>query len=321
MIIRGLSISNSETMKRFMKLLICFVVSIVGMATLTEAFVRHIPNSYKYKKEWIITNGDRVKNLILGNSTIDNAFNPAYVDSTFSFANSDQLLEYDEFILKKYSKYCPNLKNVIVALDYGNLFDSEYETKAGFGWYRAIYYQVYLGYEKHPVLSRYSYETSNPLSVRNKLVGYLSSVITGHNIEYLCDSLGRTTQESFETKRDITEDMIESYANKPFCQEDYERNVNYVRGMASFCQENGLRLILVSCPKWHDVVPVLKKERTERIFSLADEIVSQYPCCEYKSYLSDSLLTCSRSYFRDVTHMSNEGSRLFTRIFVEDFGL
>lgn len=308
-------------MGRFVKNVCFFLLIIATLGVATELFVRHIPNSYRYKDNWIKVNGSAVKTLVLGNSTIDNALSPSLLDSAFTFANSDQLLEYDDFILDKYSKYCPNLKNVILPLDYGNLFSEPYEERDGYQWYRAIYYQVYLDYKKHPIISKYNLEIANPLSARNKALQYIESLLYNKDIAYYCDSLGRTTQGRYDWKKEITDQDVARYAGGVVSKEYYEYNKGHVISIAKTCQEKGVRLILTTCPKWCLCVNALNQERIDSIRSFASQITNTFDNCYYKSYLKDSCFIYKRSFFRDETHMSENGCYYFTKRLLEDFEL
>ena len=96
---KSLSISSSEIMKRLLIQVVIFIIPLVILAVGVEIFARTIPNTYRFKKEWMDNNSREVKTLILGNSHLNSAIIPSQMDSTFNLTNSSQSLEYDSWLL------------------------------------------------------------------------------------------------------------------------------------------------------------------------------------------------------------------------------
>lgn len=308
-------------MKRFIRITLVFLLPLIVIAIVSESFTRSLPNSYKYKHDYIQKNGEGIKTMILGNSTTNTAINPIFLDSTFSFANPAQLLEYDFYILKEYHKYCKNLRNVIIPLDYVNLFHPEYEKANDNSWYLSIYYRIYLNYPKHSIFSKYNYEISNPLSFRNKAMLYLSSLITKKEYGKGCDSLGHAVggrDFHYADDEDINDLAVIKYLNRS-SEMNIPVNSLYVDSIANYCQSHQLELIMVTCPKWHGLVEKLDPNRLRTIGSVAEEVTKKYSCANYKNYLYDSLFIYDKRFFLDVTHMSEFGSERFTRGLINDF--
>jgi hypothetical protein len=92
-------------MKKFLKIFIYFFIPIVIASACLEVYMRHIPNSYKYKDEWMKKNGNTVETLILGSSHAYYGINPEYLSwKAFNLANVSQDLERDFFVLDKYKE-------------------------------------------------------------------------------------------------------------------------------------------------------------------------------------------------------------------------
>lgn len=171
---------------RVFTFLIPFVVLLMGF----EVFARSIPNSYKYKKEWMEANKKSVQLLVLGESATYRAIDVSMIPNAFCLANPSQLLEIDSFLLSEYVDQCPNLRTVILPLDYCNLFLNSYEDRDGKDWNLAIYYNLYMGYDKHGSFSKYHYEISCPQILLSKFKKYISKILSGKDYHINCDTLG-----------------------------------------------------------------------------------------------------------------------------------
>ena len=85
-------------MKGFVKHLFIFVLPLLVLAALGEALVRHYPNSYRYKSEWMDRHADSVQTLLMGASHIYYAVIPDSLGhAAFNLSNVSQLYEYDWF--------------------------------------------------------------------------------------------------------------------------------------------------------------------------------------------------------------------------------
>ena len=101
-------------MNKFIKQLIVFLIPLLIIFILLEYTIRQIPNTYKYKNEWMLQHADSLNTLILGNSHCMSGVNPFFLTNAFNFANSSQDLERDYFILTKYDNLYTGLKYVIL---------------------------------------------------------------------------------------------------------------------------------------------------------------------------------------------------------------
>ena len=135
-------------MKRFIKYSILFAAIIAVLLGCCELMVRNSPNTYTLKKNWMISHSGGVKTLITGNSHSYYGIKPdAMGDSVFNIANVSQGHECDYFLLTRFEPQLSNLKNLIVIVDESNIFDPPFEDAKE--WFRAIYYKIYYGYDKH----------------------------------------------------------------------------------------------------------------------------------------------------------------------------
>ena len=81
-----------------------FILPLIIIVLSFEILLDKIPNDYRYKKEYLDQNSDRIKVLFLGSSHVYFGINPTYISlNSFNASYYSQSLDYDFEILKKYS--------------------------------------------------------------------------------------------------------------------------------------------------------------------------------------------------------------------------
>ena len=309
-------------MIHFFKRIIYFIVPLVILVIASELFLRSIPNSYRYKDQWIKSHGGDVKTLIFGNSITYEDIVPSRLDSTFSLANVEQGLEYDNYLLKRYAPLCPNLKIVVLLIDDGNMYYQPLERDNSHNWHRCIGYKIYMEYPKHSFFSKYNFEISSPMSARNKLFNCLKSLVKGDKLRAGCDSLGGTSLNFNSLKMTMDESAAISYAK----MRDSNcgcilPNIKYLEGIKNYCVEHNIRLILITPPKWRNASEHIPEWRWQQIYSYVNNLVDSNNKVEYHNYLLDERFCDNKDNFRDVTHLNNRSAEVFTKIIMEDLGI
>lgn len=310
---------------RFVLKTVVFAIPFLFLLVVAEVFARSIPNSYKYKAEWMEKNCDSVKCLVFGNSHMFAGVNPSLLDGCFILANPSQKLEYDSFLLSKYIDTCPNLSTVLLMVNYINLFDKPYELKGGTDWNRAIYYNLYFVYPKHGIFSKYHYETACSIYMCSKIEHFLKSKVAGYVYDIKCDSLGKGTKYQYtpKTLKELERSRLllkeqkgkTGFSTKMLCQ-----NLSYVEGMIQLCKSHHIRVILVSPPFWHIYNDLLDQNRLELLNSSVNELIKEHGV-EYRDYRTDKHITNTPKYFKDADHLSDEGATFFTKALINDFKL
>ncbi len=296
-------------MKRYLLQATMFLAIIACVLALAEGTVRHMPNSYRYKAQWMDANASRVKTLILGGSHTYYAVRPSLLgDSTFSLAQVTQHPEYDWWLLEKYIDRCTSLKTVIMPVDENNLFDPPLED--GIEWHRCIYYHIYMGYPKHNGNPKYSLEVSNIAAFNLKLGAAIDYLVTG-NESMDCDSTGWGC--NYDTPAECDEPFMRRTARST-----YERikesnaidyNTGYLFKIAQLCHERGIRLVLVSTPLWSEYAALFDKSRFDTVHRVAQGCVDKWGA-EYYDFMNDPQF--HDVDFRDPSHLSHRGAEKLT---------
>ena len=298
-------------MRRFVTYTLLFALFIGCTLVAGEYIVRTLPNSYKYKHQWMLENCNEVEYLIMGSSHTYYGILPAeFFPHSFNIANVSQNPEYDFLLLKKYLPLCKNLHTVILPISYFTFFDKPFEE--GSEWSFAINYKLYMAIDKHSNLSKYNFELSN----RPVYSGKLLSFLRGKEMP-MCDSLGfgvgyRVNKKAATWKYDAQYIAQRHTAEN---SDEFEGNMNNVRNVAQFCKENNLRLILVTTPTAESYYTLLNKEQLKKTNYAIENVCKEYSL-SYYNYLTDERFTDDDFY--DGDHLSDIGAKKFTAILKEE---
>lgn len=305
-------------MKRFLKYSILFAAIIALLLGCCELLVRHTPNSYTLKNNWVMRHGQGVKTLITGNSHTYYGIKPdAMGDSVFNIANVSQGHEYDYFLLTKLGPQLTNLKNLIVIVDESNIFDPPLEDAKE--WFRAINYKVYYGYDKHSDFSIYNFEISDystfPLKFQRSKNYFL-----GDSIAPDCDSLGWgctfPTPERFDTTwmKSDAKHTLEVHSCKNWANVDY--NEQYLNKIGEWCNRHNINIIVITTPMWDEYVDMISDRQLSTMYDVVNRFTHKYKAT-YKDYLRDPRF--GGRDFHDSDHLSELGAEKFSRILKQDF--
>ena len=124
-------------MRKFLLNTCLFLLPVLLLLASAEVYMRSLPNTYKYKEEWMWQNGHRVSTLLLGNSHGYFGLVPSAMgDSVFNLCAVSQRAREDFYLLQRYASVCPHLRTVVLVVDNSNLFDVPMEEEEPF---RVVY--------------------------------------------------------------------------------------------------------------------------------------------------------------------------------------
>lgn len=295
-------------MRRFLTYTALFLLPVVIVLALAEAYMRHLPNAYRYKAEWMNVNAERVSVLILGNSHGFFDLRPSVMgDSVFNLCNVSQRAEQDYCLLMRYADECKHLRTVFLVADNSNLFDVPLEEEEP---YRATYYQLYMDIGSHSCLSRYGFELSHISACREKVL----SVWRRDHHTMGCDSLGWGTDYRLSDREPdvMSPKRVKMHQCKDWTEA--QRNAGYVKQIACWCKENGVQLVLLQTP----VVPAYSKRVPQDQLSFVSRL---HENCrhDYGALLAD-FSNDDRFVdidFFDSDHLSDVGADKFSALLVE----
>ncbi|KAA5825599.1 hypothetical protein FPF71_06740 [Algibacter amylolyticus] len=127
-------------MKQFIKGLFFFIFPILALFIILEILVRDSNSLYKEKWKEYTAKADSIEILVLGNSHAMNGIDPREFDLfTYNMAFGSQTIYFDKAITLKQIKKMPNLKYVLVSIDYHSLYYTHNKARDIFYHY---YYKI-----------------------------------------------------------------------------------------------------------------------------------------------------------------------------------
>lgn len=300
-------------MKHFLSYVALFLLPLLLVAAGMEAYLRQVPNSYRYKAAWMAAYADSVETLVLGNSHVYYGIRPSLLQGrAFSLANLSQRPDYARWLLAHYAPRCPRLRRVVLSLSCFTLDDPRFED--GEEWFVARYYRIYMGCDLHARLSKYNLEVSDYKSAKLKFEQSLRG-----GAVHPCDSLGWGTDYRLPLRTaDLDDDRANAEAatrHKGRSRAYVDYNLAQLRAIAALCRQRRLQLVLVTTPGWRGYVRHLDAGQLAEMREAARQMVRDYGAV-YLDYLQDARF--GKDDFFDSDHLSDVGADRFTRILQHD---
>ena len=290
-------------MRKFILRSLAFLIPAILVLAAVEAYVRQLPNTYRYKDEWMWKNGHRVNTIVLGNSHAYYGIIPSVLgDSVFNLSNVSQRLEHDYFLLTRYASACQHLSRVVMVVDNSCLFDPPMEDDEPA---RVAYYQIYMGYHKHSPLSQYGFEMASMTYFWQKLIWQWR----GDGI--FCDSLGwgndyvlaNRNPDDFLDKN-IREHRFRDW-NTTCC------NRHYLDAIAEWCRKHHIRLTCIQTPVSMAYTRKASAWQLRFVNEVVDSICLRYGAQAY-DYSQDARF--ADADFFDSDHLNDQGAKKFSEI-------
>ena len=297
-------------MKQFIKNITLFCIPILALMITVEICDRKLPNTYRYKYEWMQENASEVETLILGSSQTYFGIQPKYMtEKAFNLANPAQLLEQDLFLLKYWSDKYVKLKRVILPISYFTLFSPGLEF--GGGAYRCRYYRMYMDCDLYPTYSfTYNFEIAEPKSALFKMKKYLLGI---SGADWFCDEYGN---DAFNGGKDVAwnpngkEDI---YTAETW--DNVQNNCRLLEEILQFCNDRNINIVLITTPCWHTYCTAFDERQLTEMYRIIHELQRKYDF-PYVNYLQDERFTVDDFY--NASHLSELGEEKFTKILEED---
>ena len=302
-------------MKRFLTYCTVFCLILAAVAIGLECTVRQIPNSYRYKYEWMEQHADSVETLILGSSHAFYGIRPTLLHGkVFNLANASQDLVHDCSLLTYWKNRYQCLRTMIFPISYHTWFTAGL-TKENSESYRCRYYKIYMDCPLHKDLSIYSCEIFDMRRAKDKLKARKKLMR-----DCGCDSLGWGTTYLLSKKdmkqwEDPTNASISIQRHSAKNENEVERNRMMLEEIAQFCQQRGVRLILVTTPCSRPYCERIDSVQYARMQELTRELKDKYQLT-YLNYMADERFVDDD--FFDFDHLSDVGAEKFTRILARD---
>jgi len=296
-------------MKRFLLNTLYILLPLLLIAGIMEVLLQHIPNDYKYKKEYLEKNAENIETLILGSSHAFFGLNPIYFSKkTFNTSNISQSLNYDYQIVNKYLNNSTSLRTIILPISYFTLFGKLEEGEEA---WRVKNYVLYYRLNTATKLTNYSEIFSNKFTVNfDRLYAYyiknessISCSTLGWGLNYKstnAQDLSKTGKIASErhTRKDIH--SIES-------QIIFNENITILQSLIEWCISRNVNIVFITPPAYKTYTQCLNKEQLSITVETINDICSQYPNCTYLNLLNDTNFVAKDYY--DADHLSEIGAK------------
>lgn len=242
---------------------------------------------------------------------------------TFNFFLPNQSINYDYHIFKQYHKKFAKDSVLFVLVSYGQVDGiqppEQYE-KIEKRYYRILSGKNIENYSFWKFIKFYFFASAFDVSPVKRIKHCLPEMLHGRGPER------HVSDEEFE--REISREVIEKTFTSAFPrhgEEGIKYNRDYLMGILEICRENSIHPVIITTPlAW------LVNERF-------DEIAPDF-YDTFQKYKSDTLKICSEKgidtvwldysrseifahnyeYFKDGSHLSSKGARVFTKIIMDE---
>lgn len=301
-------------MRRFFFKLLLFLLPPLVMFGVLEYKLARLPNSYTYKKAQIEKKAADIQVLIVGNSHAYYGISPhEWPISGFNLANVSQSLYYDAQLISRYLASLPNLKLVIIPIEY---LSFEYEMKnTRFEW-RMFFYERYwqippLGssvfdIRHYSLIGIYSPVTVLKFALQRFNVN-LTEGIT-ENGWFKSDSLLPFRSESAALKRI-------QFHHDNMNKNNISHNSTIIKQLIETLQKRDIGVVLISLPVDISYSSLMLPDKLTIIKQQIDSIAGQYGI-KYYDHTNDSRFTLSD--FEDYDHLNATGAAKFSKILYQE---
>lgn len=297
-------------MKQFLINTALFALAILATLAIGEWLVRRTPNPYATKNECVLRDGKEITVAILGSS---HTFYGVVADSLGSdavnLANVSQNYEYDLRILRRYEEQLPALRKVVIPVSYFSFFDPPFEESSE-KWYQ-IYYRIYMGIDKYPLLSPYGFELSDLSVYAGKLRG-----IFGGKRRGLCSPRGFGLDFSLEDRDPMWQQSAgRRVAHHTASDSRYiGYNLASLDALLDYCLLKGIEPHLITTPTWEGYRALLDPAQLATTRRLTDSIARSRGI-GYTDFSADPRFIDED--FHDPDHLSDRGALRLTRILAD----
>jgi len=301
-------------MKQFWIYLGCVMAAVVIFLSVGEYLVRQVPNTHKFKHEWMKKHHNEVEILTLGGSHSWEGIKPEILGNhAFSLANSSQMLQYDYFLFNNYD--FPNLKEVVITISFPTLFADDYEYDER-RWFNVIYYKIYMNCPYHSDFSKYNFEFSNMKTFQDKLRQFFRRAELNSD-EYGCAILNTISNKDTIRWNNGSEALEAADRHNHIGDFSHiDTNLTRLQKITDYCTNHKIQLVLVTTPCWKIYTDNLDSSRLAKMREIMSDYCKRNPNVLYLNYLTNTRFVADDFFNSD--HLSTIGAEKFTKILKAD---
>jgi hypothetical protein len=271
--------------------------------------LRTIPNDYTNKASNLSLYGDSIETLYLGNSHIFFGINPDVTKSwDFNLASTSQSIDLDLMLLEKFKNKLPNLKCVVVPLDY---FTLRTTLSQGIENWRiknyVIYYDLY-----NWIKPDYYFEVLNGLPAEN-LLRILRFLKYGKS-DINSNHLGWGTNYSITRERNLTISGYEAAKRHTYESSNViQTNAQTLESFVNYAQKLNLKILFISAPVSIHYAKNLNDNQHQEVIYKGQSLQKMHPSHVTYINLMKSPLFMDEDFY-DGDHLNQSGAEKLTNI-------
>ena len=266
-----------------------------------EIYVRNMPSLYKQKRDQLVANADSIEVLVLGSSHAMDGIDPnQFTLYAHNLAFGSQSIYFDRKLAEKYLPDLPQLKYVLLTLDYNSLY---YDHDEG----RDFFYQYYYGlhykgrkFHKESILqSFFVYTLEQTFSMMlNDLRSNRKDLVKGWT-----DIAGKDDKEVLSVEKN--ELRAKGFINTTKKWEGGDSVLGDLERLINLLQSHNITPILITFPNYSLMRSFLDESIIVRYGSVGTELSQKYQI-PYLDYFADDSFTVA-DYF-NCDHLNAEGA-------------
>lgn len=278
-----------------------------------EVLLRHIPNHYMIKSNFIDKESDKIKILILGSSHGITGIDPQYLSKpAYNTANYAQSFDNDFEILNKYKDQLDSLEYILLPVSYHSLW---YKLEIHDQKWRMKYYNTYYGVkvESNPIKRLFFLDQT----IKKDLEIIKSYYWDKEPVDLTLSPYGLSItppQTSLEWLNSNIDKVIKAHST-PDLNRLYDENVSYLQAIIDIAKEKNVKVIFFTMPTHQIFAERLHSEQLSLLYETMDSLTDNKSVFYYNflyDFTKEDQVT-SLKYFCDADHLSYIGAEVFTQ--------
>lgn len=295
-------------MKRLILKILLFLLPVAALALFLEHSQRNAPSELRYKARFMKRHAAELELVVLGPSYTHRIPLDSVGCRAFNLSYSNQPAERNYDLWKRYRKRMPRLKYVVYSLSYWF-----HENRAnGLEAWRTPFYTIHYGLPVEGLSLDKRFIVANPKIATKIKWGEL---FTRHDADAhpFCDSLGANPANERNPDWATKSAAFMARRHADIDPENARINRAMLEKVIAECEEDGVKVLLVTPPTWHTYYDLLPRQVVEMTESLGREMEALHLNVTYLNLKGDPRFTDED--FTDCTHLNyNHGGRKMEEI-------
>lgn len=304
-------------MKNFLlRVLLPTIIILVALLGCVECYLRSLPNDFKYKREYLDDNANRLKIITLGASGPSMDIMPRFFDLQPSFccAYATQSPNYDYWVLSKYVDQMDSLKYVIYNWNAQLLYRSIKPDGVAPTYVKkyAIYYDCpyYKGFKNQFEISANITDIIAKIKGHNHKLAFTTTDFDGYQSGYYEDVPYEEGKWNGYIDQKIKE--YNSLLDVDGVEDQKKENLNYIKMLLDLCKTHNITMLIVRFPNDPRLTAGLDKTAQKEVDDYLSQFLQKYDNIKLMDYRNCNLFSYDEMY--NANHLNPRGAERFTRI-------